>query len=66
MLSSKSAFLSQLRKDAIVISNFSFQHEPVSLRKLREEMNTCHLAAFVLQTLPMLNPEDIQDVKTGC
>ena len=35
-----------------------------ALRELRAEKNTCHLAANRLQPLPMVNPEETQDLKT--
>jgi len=36
----------------------------VSLRKLRKEMNTCHLAAISLQPRLTVSPEGTQGVKT--
>ena len=33
-----------------------------SLKKLRKETNTCHLAAIRLQPLPMMSPEETQDM----
>ena len=38
--------------------------ELINLEGTQEEKNTCHLAAFRLQPLPMLNPEETQDVRT--
>ena len=34
-----------------------------SLKKLRKEINTCHLAAIRLQPLPMVSPEETQDMR---
>ena len=38
--------------------------EPVIPGGTQEGRNTCHLAAFRLQPLPMLSLEVVQDVKT--
>ena len=38
--------------------------ELIDLEGTQEEKNTCHLAAIRLQPLPMLSPEESQDVKT--
>ena len=38
--------------------------ELVSLRELREEKNTCHLAAIRLQPLLTVSLEETQDMKT--
>ena len=47
------------------LSHFHFtQCEPVSPKEIQEGKNTCYLAAIRLQPLPMLSPEETQDVKT--
>ena len=38
--------------------------ELIDLEGTQEEKNTCHLATIRLQPLPMLSPEESQDVKT--
>ena len=38
--------------------------ELIDLEGTQEEKNTCYLAAIRLQPLPMLSPEESQDVKT--
>ena len=38
--------------------------ELVSPERTQEGKNTCHLAAIRLQPLPMVSPEETQDVKT--
>ena len=38
--------------------------ELINLEGTQEEKNICHLGAFRLQPLPMLNPEETQDVRT--
>ena len=38
--------------------------EPVSPEGTQEGMNTCHLVNIRLQPLPMMSPEETQDMKT--
>ena len=38
--------------------------ELMTLDRTQERKNICHLAAITLQPLPMLSPEETQDVKT--
>ena len=38
--------------------------ELVSPEEIQEGKNTCHLAAIRVQPLPMVSPEETQDVKT--
>ena len=42
----------------------AIQREPMSPEETQEGKSTCHLAAFRLQPLPMVSPEETQDVKT--
>ena len=42
----------------------ALQCEPVNPKDTQEGKNTCHLAAIRLQPLPLVSPEETQDVKT--
>ena len=42
----------------------ALQCEPVNPEDTQEGKNTCHLAAIRLQPLPLVSPEETQDVKT--
>ena len=42
----------------------ALQIEQVSPEETQEGKNTCHLAAIRLQPLPVVSPEETQDVET--
>ena len=42
----------------------TMEGELVNPKRIQEWKNTCYLAAVRLQPLPMVIPEDTQDVKT--
>ena len=52
-----------LIRNVTVTSNCSPPVKPVNPEDTQEGKNTCHLAAIRLQPLPLVSPEETQEVK---